>query len=178
MSGDAITDGAGESRPLRSFKSLIRMLDRASFGVVVLVMAAMTILIVVQVFCRYVLSTSIDSADELSRLFFVWAIFLAIPHGVKYGVHVGIDLLVRALKPKLQEVIFRISCLAGAALMVVTFAVSWTATMDKWPELMPTLPVTAALFYIPVLVCAGHSFLHLLIQTWGGPNTWIGETEL
>lgn len=178
MSGDIATGGPVETGPFRAFKSMIRAIDRASFGVVVLVMAAMTILVVAQVFYRYVLSSSIDSADELSRLFFVWAIFLAIPHGVKYGVHVGIDLLVRCLPMKAQDVVFRISCIAGAALMVVTFAVSWTATADKWPELMPTLPVTAALFYIPVLVCAGHSFLHLLLQTWGGPNSWIGETEL
>jgi TRAP-type C4-dicarboxylate transport system permease small subunit len=178
VSDPTLIAGPDETGPLRAFKSLIRSLDRISFSVVVLVMAAMTILVVAQVFFRYILSSSIDSADELSRLFFVWAIFLAIPHGVKYGVHVGIDLLVRLLPQKAQDAVFRLSCLAGAALMIVTFAVSWTATMDKWPELMPTLPVTAALFYIPVLICAGHSFIHLVAQTWGGPNTWIGETEL
>ncbi len=62
--------------------------------------------------------------------------------------------------------------------MVVTFAVSWTATMDKWPELMPTVPVTASLYYIPVLISTGHSFLHLVILAWGGQSVWKEEGEL
>jgi TRAP-type transport system small permease protein len=165
-------------RPLRSLMSLTRGLDRISYGIVVAVMAAMTILVSTQVFVRYALSSSIDSADELSRLFFIWAIFLAIPHGVKYGVHVGIDLLVDMTSERTKDAIFRLCCVLSAILMIVTFVVSWTATIDKWPELMPTLPVTAALFYIPVLISAGHSFLHLVVLAWGGRTVWKEEAEL
>ena len=166
------------SGPLRSLMGLTRGVDRVSYWVVIAVMAVMTILVSLQVFVRYALGSSIDSADELSRLFFIWAIFLAIPHGVKYGVHVGIDLIVNMLPKRAQDAIFRLSCALSAILMVVTFAVSWTATMDKWPELMPTLPVTAALYYIPVLISTGHSFLHLVILAWGGQSVWKEEGEL
>jgi TRAP-type C4-dicarboxylate transport system permease small subunit len=162
--------------PLRLLKDALIVLDRASYAAVVAVMAAMTLLVATQVFFRYALSSSIDSADELSRLFFVWAMFLAIPHGVRYGVHVGIDLAVRALKPRLQEVIFRGVSAAGLALMVIVFAVSWTATADKWQELMPTLPITAALYYIPILISSGHAALHLAGQTVSGTRFWEGET--
>lgn len=164
--------------PLRSLMSLTRGLDRVSYWVVIAVMTVMTILVSLQVFTRYVLASSIDSADELSRLFFIWAIFLAIPHGVKYGVHVGIDLIVNLLPKRAQDVVFRLSCVLSAILMIVTFAVSWTATLDKWPELMPTLPITAAVYYIPVLISTGHSFLHLIILAWGGQTVWKEEAEL
>jgi TRAP-type transport system small permease protein len=164
--------------PLRSLMSLTRGLDRISYGVVVTVMAVMTILVSTQVFVRYALSSSIDSADELSRLFFIWAIFLAIPHGVKYGVHVGIGLFVDMTSARTQDAIFRLCCVLSAVLMIVTFVVSWTATIDKWPELMPTLPVTAAVYYIPVLISAGHSFLHLVVLAWGGRTVWKEEAEL
>lgn len=170
--------GPDQSGSLKAYKSLLRTLDRLSYVVIVVVMTVMASLVSAQVFTRYVLSSSIDSADELSRLFFVWAIFLAIPHGVKYGVHVGIDLIVRLLPPHWQEHMFRLSAALGALLMVVTLVVSWTATIDKWPELMPTMPVTAALFYIPVLISAGHSLLHLIALIWGGSATWAGESEL
>lgn len=169
--------GLAQPPALRAFKTLINKIDYAAYWAVVLVMGAMTVLVVTQVFFRYVLSSSIDAADELSRLFFVWAIFLAIPHGIKFGIHVGIDLLVRCMPARVQRVMFRVSCIASAILMIVTFAVGWTATLDKWPELMPTLPFTAAVFYIPVLICTGHSFLHLLALAWGGPNTWAGENN-
>jgi len=170
--------GPVEAGPLRALKSLIRAIDGCSYWVVIATTAAMTILVSLQVFYRYALSSSIDSADELSRLFFIWAIFLAVPHGIKFGIHVGIDLIVRMLPLSLQEFMFRLSCGLGAILMIVTFVVSWTATMDKWPELMPTLPITAAVYYIPVLISAGHSFIHLVALTWGGANTWAGENDL
>ena len=170
--------GPDQSGSLKAYKSLLRGADRVSYVVIVAVMTAMACLVSIQVFYRYALSSSIDSADELSRLFFVWAIFLAIPHGVKYGVHVGIDLIVRLMPLRWQEGMFRLSAGLSALLMVVTLAVSWTATVDKWPELMPTMPVTAALFYIPVLISAGHSFLHLIALLWGGSATWAGENEL
>ncbi len=179
MSTDTAEVVGGLEQPpaLRTFKAFIDKMDFVAYWAVNLVMGAMTALVVTQVFFRYVLSSSIDAADELSRLFFVWSIFLAIPHGIKYGIHVGIDLLVRCMPARIQVVLFRVSCIASAILMIVTFTVCWTATMDKWPELMPTLPFTAAVFYIPVLICTGHSFLHLLALTWGGPNTWADENN-
>lgn len=160
---------------LRTARRVLGWIDRLSYGVIVAVMAAMTVVVSLQVFWRYVLGSSIDSADELSRLFFVWAIFLAIPHGVKHGVHVGIDLFVTRLPAGIQEALFRLVSAAGALLMLVVLSVSWTATLDKWPELMPTLPVTAAVYYVAVLAATVHSFLHLMLLAWGGSRTWEGE---
>jgi hypothetical protein len=38
------------------------------------------------------------------------------------------------------------------------------AVIDKWPQLMPTMPITAAVFYIAVLISAIHCALHLIAQ--------------
>ena len=172
-----MTDGAAQNRSmtgpgLSTLKALIRGIDRVSLVVVVTVMGLMTAIVSVQVLLRYALDSSLDSADELSRLFFVWSMFLAIPHGIKIGIHVGIDLLVNALRPGLQDVIFRAMNAAGAFLMILVLIVGVDATADKWPELMPTLPVSAGLYYVAVVISAAHSFLHLLALTIGGPRTW------
>lgn len=174
--------GAGPGRSadtagLSLARDALGWIDRVSYAVIVAVMAAMTMVVSLQVFWRYALSSSIDSADELSRLFFVWAIFLAIPHGVRHGVHVGIDLFVMRLPTGIQDALARLMAAAGALLMLVVLTVSWTATLDKWPELMPTLPVTAAVYYIAVLVSTVHSFLHLALMAWGGPRTWQGDAS-
>lgn len=150
--------------------AVLRLVDRLSYGAIVLAMAAMTILVSVQVFVRYVLGSSIDSADELSRLFFIWAIFLAIPQGIRYGIHVGIDLLVAKFGPRNRDRLFRAMSAAGAVLMATVLYAAIVATADKWQELMPTIDVTAAVYYIAVLVCAVHSLLHLLHQTLAGPS--------
>lgn len=159
-----------------SIQRLVAGLDQVSLVAIVATMAGMTIIVTAQVFWRHVLNSSIDSADELSRLLFVWAMFLAIPHGIKYGVHVGIDLFTGMLRPALREHIFRLMSAASGALMIAVFMASWTATDEKWQQLMPTLPVTASIFYIAILISAIHSLLHLVLYAWGGSSIWGGRT--
>ena len=152
--------------------NLVRGIDRLSFWAVVICMALMAALVSAQVFFRYILSSSIDSADELSRLFFVWAMFLAIPHGIRSGVHIGIDVIVRRLDENIRMQLSRLMSLAGAILMGLVFVVTISVIGDKWQELMPTMEITAAVYYIAVLIATGHAFLHLLILAWGGPGIW------
>jgi len=125
----------------RAFKRIVAGVDALTFWAIVAAMAAMSILVSLQVVMRYFFSSSIDSADELSRLFFVWAIFLAIPHGVKHGVHVGIDLCVRMLPLRGQETLFRVMAGLSALLMVMVMIGGWVAMWrpievflyDWWP---------------------------------------------
>lgn len=147
-------------------------MDAASRLAVIAAMAAMTALVAGQVFFRYVLAAPIDWAEEMARLVFVWAIFLAIPHGVRHGVHVGVDIAVKALPPLWRERLFRLSALLGAGLMAVVLVQGWGVARDAWPELMPTVDVTAALYYVPVVIAAGHSLLHLALLAWGGERSW------
>lgn len=161
-----------ESRVFNHFKRSIERLDIATYWAIVAVMALMTVFISLQVFWRYVLGSSIDSANELSRLFFVWAIFLAIPHGVKHGVHVGIDLFVMMMPPWLREQLFRLAAGFSALLMLMVMVGSYMATVDGWNQLMPTLPVTSSVYFIAVMVCGAHAFLHLALLAWGGSSTW------
>jgi len=161
----------------RAFKRIVAGVDALTFWAIVAAMAAMSILVSLQVVMRYFFSSSIDSADELSRLFFVWAIFLAIPHGVKHGVHVGIDLFVRMLPLRGQETLFRVMAGLSALLMVMVMIGGWVATVDRWPELMPTLPMSSGIYYIAVFVTGAHSLLHLALLAWGGSRTWEGELQ-
>jgi TRAP-type C4-dicarboxylate transport system permease small subunit len=160
---------AGAAGRLRAAVDLI---DAASRWVIVATMAGMALLIAAQVFQRYVMSASIDAADELSRLFFVWSIFLAIPHGIRRGVHVGIDVFARMTPPPVQDALQRASAAAGIVLMAAVLVTAWGAAADKWGELMPTLPVTAALLYVPVCLSAAHSALHLLLLAVAGGGAW------
>lgn len=156
---------ATASSPLkRRFLQGLGLLDRSSYYTIIVAMGLMTLLVTAQVFARYVLSASIDSATELSRLFFVWSIFLAIPHGIKIGIHVGIDALAGLLPEAAQHLLARSMALIGALLMAVLFWVSLGAVANNWQQLMPTIPVTSAVFYIAVLVSAGHCCLHLIAQ--------------
>lgn len=167
--------GGPAVRPAGPFSVFLRglgLLDRLSYVVLVAVMGALVVIVAVQVVFRYVLNESLGFADELSRLFFVWSMFLAMPHGIKYGSHVGIDLVVDLLPPPVKAALARLVALASAGLLLVVFAAAVIATVDNWPEQMPTLEVTSSLFYIPVLIFALHGVLHLSALAWGGADCW------
>lgn len=156
----------------RTARALLAAVDRASYALIVIAMGAMATIVALQVFLRYGLSASMDSAEELSRLAFVWAMFLAIPHGVRHGVHVGIDVLVSLLPEGLRRGLFRLMSGLGALLMALVLYAAVIVTADKWQDMMPTLEFTAAVFYLAVLISAGHSLLHLLLLAWGGEDAW------
>ena len=156
-------------------RGILARLDRVTGWAVIGAMAVMAGLVVTQVVFRYAFASAIDWSEEVARLAFVWAMFLAIPHGIRRGVHVGIDALVVKLPERLQEALFRVAAALAAVLMGVIFRFAWEVTAYTWPEMMPTLPVTAAVYYIAVLLAAVHSVLHLGLLAWGGRDTWPSE---
>jgi TRAP-type C4-dicarboxylate transport system permease small subunit len=164
--------GKNSMKIFQQARSVITCVDSSSYWIIVMTMGLMVIIVSVQVLWRYVLGSSIDSADELARLFFVWTIFLAIPHGIKRGSHIGIDLLVVNLPESYREILFRIIAGASSILMLTVMFGAWTAMLDRWPELMPTLPITSAVYYIALLICGTHSFMHLTFLVWGGSKAW------
>ena len=63
----------------------------AWFGFLLLVL--MTVLIFTNVFCRYVLNFSIAWADEVSLIFLIWFVFIALAVGVRTRRMAAIDML-------------------------------------------------------------------------------------
>jgi TRAP-type transport system small permease protein len=136
-------------------------IDRFSYLFIVILMTVMTSIISIQVGLRYVFNSSIDWADELARLSFVWVVFLAVPHGVKKGIHVGLDLLPGLMPQRLQDA----CALFNRAVMAVFFITAGyqaaTLTIRNWDNEMPTLGISSGLFFLALTLCCAHSLLHV-----------------
>lgn len=143
--------------------AILRFIDTVSRWSIVGLMGLMILVVSAQVALRYGLSSSMDFAEELSRLCFVWAVFLAIPHGVPRASHVGIDLVISRVSPALRVGLLRAIALASALLMSVVGWFSAVAAADTWDQLMPTLDLSSGWFYIAVCVGGAHSALHLIM---------------
>ena len=57
----------------------------------VIFLALMSIIIVLQVFFRYVLNNSLSWSEELARYLFIWMIYIGISYGVKLDKHICVD---------------------------------------------------------------------------------------
>ena len=135
---------AAATGALRPLAALIGALDVAAAWALVALIASMVAIVSAQVFMRYALNSSIGWTDEVSRLTFVWSIFLAIPLGIKAGVHIGMEILTVRLPRSLRERLARAIALLGAAVMTL---VSWQAAVlafDQWDELMASVNMSSA----------------------------------
>jgi TRAP-type C4-dicarboxylate transport system permease small subunit len=164
---------AGVAWPLR----LLRAADLLLASVLVTAVLVMVGVVSAQVALRYGFNASIDWADEIGRLAFVWAIFLAIPLGVRDGAHIGIDLLVDRLPVPGRTLLRRAGAALAAALML---AIGWSAVRtcrEQWDELMTTVDWSVGWFIVPVAVGAFFSALHLARTVVAGPPARTGAAE-
>lgn len=144
---------------------LENVLSRVDAVARLVLMGCMTIMIVVvasQVFMRYVLNDSIDWADEVSRMAFVWSIFIAIPLGIREGAHVGIDLLTSRLPANLARQINRVMLALALGLMCVVVYQSVIVAYQTWSERLGAINISSSYFFVAVVIGSAHAALHLL----------------
>ena len=75
-----------------------------------MIMMAVTLLVtVLNVFARYVLRNSLPWSQEVSGIAWTWAVMLGISWAYRSNLHMGIDLLVQKVGPRLKRVLFIIT---------------------------------------------------------------------
>lgn len=87
----------------------------------------MVVVILVQVFFRYVLNSALPWPEEASRFLMLWSTALMAPTAFRRGGFVAIDMVVRLL-PRV------VATGLSVFLMVVTILVLWTALGIGWSE--------------------------------------------
>lgn len=147
-------------------RTALARLDLASRWLIIAAFAVMVIVVALQVLFRYFLNLSLDWADEVGRLSFVWTAFLGVPHGVKIGAHVGIDFVAKLMPSSPLAWVFRVSCIACATLMGIVACQSVLIAGETWDQLMPVLDFSTGWFYVAIAVCGVHSLLHFVLLAW------------
>lgn len=161
-------DATGWRRP---YALGLAVLDVAAAWSIVGLVAVMVAVVSAQVFMRYALNSSVGWADEVSRLMFVWSIFLAIPLGIKLGVHIGIEVVTARLPSATRDRLARAVALLSAAVMALVSYEAAVITWDQWDEQMASVNASAALFILALAAGCAHSALHFVwIALTGKPE--------
>ena len=147
-------------------KAAVDAIDAASRGLIIAAFTLMVAVVSLQVVFRYFVNVSLDWADEIARLTFVWSAFLGVPHGIRIGAHVGIDFIAKLVPPAALAWIFRATCIACAGLMGVVAWYSVVIARDSWDQLMPVLDFSTAWFYVAIAVCGAHCVIHFVLLAW------------
>jgi len=93
--------------------------DMAAGWAGMLLLGLMFIIVVLQVFCRYVLNNALSWPEELSQPLMVWAAFLGASMGLKRRLHIGMTFILNLFSPLVRAIIqlameFLILVFAGA----------------------------------------------------------------
>jgi TRAP-type C4-dicarboxylate transport system permease small subunit len=158
---------------LKLYDKVLDAIDHLMSFVVTVVMAVLTTVLIVQVFFRYVLNDSLLWGNDVARLSFIIVVLLSIPLVFRFNGHVALDFVV-----PLGSVGTRWRHRINAILMLVLSGVATYFAIKlverTWDQMMPTMPVSVAWFYVALAVGQLHCCLHLgRILLTGAPSNKV-----
>lgn len=136
---------------------------------VIMMMAAMVGVVAVEVFMRYFGGSSLRFASELSRLLFVWIVFLGLPLAIAGGREVSIRLVpdLLAERSAARTVLSFGIAAAGIFLLTVVIVVNWGLVISNWHRPLNTMPGNAALFHLPVTIGPALAVYFIIVKLAG-----------
>ncbi len=114
--------------PAPSGSKIAGFVDRLEETLIALLLGLMTAITFANVIARYVFNDNILWALEATVFLFAWMVLLGASYAAKRSLHLGIDLLVNALKPAARRVLGLVSVLACLAFSILLLIGSW----DYW----------------------------------------------
>lgn len=113
---------------VRFLTGLLRLVEE---GIPALFMGMMVVIIVADVFGRYVLNSPIAGAAELATALFLWVIFLGGAGAMRRHLHVSIKVLVSRLPERWQAAAYLVSNLALASGMLILVPLAWSYAVNN-----------------------------------------------
>jgi TRAP-type transport system small permease protein len=164
MHGQTFTTWAPMPGPaaLKPLATVLAALDLVVAWLLCVAMTAMVVVVGSQVALRYGFNSSLDWADEIARMSFVWSIFLAIALGVKTGSHIGIEVVVARFPPRVRDALGRLVALVCASALLLVAGETLSVARDQWDELMGAVNASTGWFLVPLVIGGVHGALHLL----------------
>jgi TRAP-type C4-dicarboxylate transport system permease small subunit len=154
--------------------ALARLLSRLSNAALYVAgagLVVMSVIVLWQVFLRYVLNWS-NAWTELSAILIMsWFIFLGAAVGVRENYHLGFDVLLYVLPDGSKKVLRTISDIVVCLFALGMAVYGITLMRLQWNEVMPALGVTGALRYLPLAaggVLIALFSLERMVLRWSG----------
>jgi len=144
------------------FDLLSRELNRLAEWAMAVLLAALTLLVGVQIAGRFLFAYSIFWSDELARFLLVWAAFLGMSVGVRRRAHPAVDGLVRGLRPRGARVAFGAAVACSLLFFLVMVGYGTVLVQRTWLQRSPSLGLRMGLPYLAVPVAGILMGLHTI----------------
>lgn len=131
-----------------------KFLDNFEGYVCVVMLIAMSIIVFMQVICRFVLKSSLPWSEEASRYLLVWVSFLGGAYGVRRGAHLGVEAVMLILPKKLRGFVELFSMVIGIALcsIILKYGVDIVITQMSRMQYSPAMRIPMGYIYLAIPV--------------------------
>lgn len=104
------------------------MVDAIEENAIAILLGLMTVLTFANVVARYVFNDNILWALEVTVFLFAWLVLLGVSYGVKKSIHLGVDVVIDLVSPKIRRVFALLAVAAALVFSLLMLKGSW----DYW----------------------------------------------
>jgi TRAP-type C4-dicarboxylate transport system permease small subunit len=155
----------------------IHPVTRALEMVCGLLLAAMAVLLFIQVTARYLLNSPPEWTEELARIVFVYVTYIGAAVAIARQAHLKIDLLPMALPPKARSILRICWLVAAIAFLAVVLYQSEILVTRLSHQPLTALPLSKAWFFAAVPVGCALMLLYEIAELVGEVRLLRGGTR-
>ena len=117
-------------------------------------LVGMAIVIIINVFMRYVLNSGLRWGEEVAKLLMVWFTFIAMAVGVKQGLHISLHLLPKKLPVRLEKFLVFLKDIITFIIASVFFIYGIKLVQFTSRSIMPATEWPSSILYLILPIAA------------------------
>jgi len=145
---------------------LFNILDKAVNWMLFLLMAGMVVVIAAQVWYRFVMNDPLDWSEEMGRYLFVWISFMGAAAGVRYQMHLGIDIIEKLVSPAVYRFVVLLANLVIQVFLLVIIYWGFKILGVIRFQTSPSMGISMIYPYMAVPVGSFFMFINSLRISW------------
>ncbi|HWV11546.1 MAG TPA: gluconokinase, GntK/IdnK-type [Pseudomonas sp.] len=147
--------------------------DRVTDVMMAVLMAFMVVAVFCNVVARYAFGTGMAGVEELSRLAFVWLVFVGVASSMRRGELMRFSMIRDRLRPVVQRLADSISWLLVAGASLLSAWGAWHQVEFGWGNVSTVVGYPVVLAMVPILACMIALVVLALVQLvmlWRRPS--------
>jgi C4-dicarboxylate transporter DctQ subunit len=155
-----------------------RVLNKSIRVLTILCLSALTVIVPIEVFLRYLFGKSLYITEEFTRYLMVWVVFLASSLALREDSHISIGILVNRFGGRARSLLNLVAYLLLLIFLVFLGIEGVIALSFQMGQIIPSLGVPIFWFYLAIPVGSALMVLNLLPKMWGSLKGISGEPEV
>jgi TRAP-type C4-dicarboxylate transport system permease small subunit len=159
------------------FGRFVALIFRLTDWILLLLMSAMCVVMLTQVFSRYLFNNPLTWPEELSRYLFVWIVFLGAAIAFRHKAHLGMDFLTARLPERLRRGAEKIVEIIILVFLVLIMYIAPAVLSVTRLQTTPVLNIPMSYIYLSFVVASGLMSIEIVDRWLFSYQRWAGKCD-